>query len=144
MDVQFVPKPALSSGSGATQQPGSTPNAGAESSAKALINNAVPVPQETTSPSAERRQDKLGKQQDESVSVQQAVESLRLTNRRTQLDFNTELNKVFLQIVDTRTEEVVETIPSEELVRQLQGRFNPPVQAAFDDSSGGIVIDRSI
>lgn len=144
MDVQLVPKPALSSGSGATQQPSSTPSTGAESSAKALINNAVPVPQETASPSAERRQDKLGKQQDESVSVQQAVESLRLTNRRTQLDFNTELNTVFLQIVDTRTEEVVETIPSEELVRQLQGRFNPPVQDAFDDSSGGIVIDKSV
>jgi uncharacterized FlaG/YvyC family protein len=144
MDVQFVPKPALSSGSGATQQPSSTLNTGAESSAKALINNAVPVPQETTSPSTERRQDKLGKQQDESVTAQQAIESLRLTNRRTQLDFNTELNTVFLQIVDTRTEEVVDTIPPEELVRQLQGRFDPPVQAAFEDSSGGIVIDRSV
>lgn len=144
MDVQFVPKPALSSGSGATQQTNSTPNTGAESSAKALINNAVPVPQETTSPSTERRQDKLGKQQDETVTAQQAIESLRLTNRRTQLDFNAELNTVFLQIVDTRTEEVVDTIPPEELVRQLQGRFDPPVQAAFEDSSGGIVIDRSV
>ena len=144
MDIQFVPKPALSSGSGATQQPSSTPTTGAESSANALINNAVPVPQETTSPSTERRQDKLGKQQDESVAGQQAIKSLHFTNRRTQLDFNTELNTVFLQIVDTRTEEVVDTIPSEELVRQLQGRFDPPVQAAFEDSSGGIVIDRSI
>lgn len=144
MDVQFVPKPALSSGSGAAQQPSSTPSTGAESSAKALINNAVPVPQETTSPSAERRQDKLGKQQDETVTAQQAIESLRLSNRRTQLDFNTELNTVFLQIVDTRTEEVVDTIPSEELVRQLQSRLDPPSQAASDDSSGGIVIDKSV
>ncbi len=144
MDVQFVAKPALSSGSGNAQQANSTPNAGAESSAKALINNAVPVPQESTSPSAERRQDKLGKQQEESVTAQQAIESLRLSNRRTQLDFNTELNTIFLQIVDTRTEEVVDTIPPEELVRQLQGRFDPPVQAAFEDSSGGVVIDKSI
>ena len=144
MDVQFVAKPALSSGSGNAQQASSTPNAGAESSAKALINNAVPVPQESTSPSAERRQDKLGKQQEESVTAQQAIESLRLSNRRTQLDFNTELNTIFLQIVDTRTEEVVDTIPPEELVRQLQGRFDPPVQAAFEDSSGGVVIDKSI
>lgn len=144
MDVLFIPKPALSSGSGATQPASSSPATGAESSAKALINNAVPVPQETTSPSADRRQDKLGKQQDESVTAQQAIESLRLSNRRTQLDFNTELNTVFLQIVDTRTEEVVDTIPSEELVRQLQGRLDPPFQSESEDSSGGAVIDRSV
>ncbi len=144
MDVQFVPKPALSSGQSTPQQAGQSPSAANEASAKPLISNAVPVVQESTSPSVERRQDKLGKQQDEAVTAQQAIESLRLTNRRTQLDFNTELNTVFLQIVDTRTEEIVETIPPEELVRQLQGRFDPPVQAAFEDASGGIVIDRSV
>ena len=147
MDVQLVPKTTLSSGSQTVQPPANVTGAGSEASAKPLLANAaasVPVAPETTDPSVERRQDKLGKQQDETVTAQQAIESLRLTNRRTQLDFNTELSTVFLQIVDTRTEEVVETIPSEELVRQLKNKAEPAAARALEDRSGGVVIDQSI
>ena len=147
MDVQLVPKTTLPSGSQTVQPPASVAGSGSEASAKPLLANAaasVPVAPETSDPSAERRQDKLGKQQDETVTAQQAIESLRLTNRRAQLDFNTELSTVFLQIVDTRTEEVVETIPSEELVRQLKNKAEPAASRALEDRSGGVVIDQSI
>ena len=94
-------------------------------------------------PEGERRQDRIGNQGDGSVSPQKVLDSLRLTNRRTQLDFDRELDIVVLQVVDTRTEEVIETIPSEELLRQLQRLVGPDQQLATADS-GGADIDRSI
>lgn len=147
MELQFAPKTTLPSGSQTTQQQSSTSNADSNGAAKTIAGNpagAVTVSPETSSTPTERRQDRLGKQQDETVTAQQAIESLRLTNRRTQLAFNAELNTVFVQVIDTRTEEVVETIPSEELVRQLRLKADPPSNPSFEKSGGGAVIDQSI
>ena len=66
-----------------------------------------------------------------------------MSGRRTQINFDAELNRVFLQIVDTRTEEVVETIPTEELVRQMQEQAAPPEQAK-EPGKGALPVEEAI
>ena len=146
MDIQFVPKTTLPSASQPTPQPVPASNADSSATKPILAESAraVTVSADIETPESERRQDRIGRQGDESVSPQQVLDRLRLTNRRTQLDFNRELDTVVLQVVDTRTEEVIETIPSEELLRQLRQLVGPQPRAAADDAGGGLVIDRSI
>ncbi len=146
MEIQVTSNTTLPSGSQSGQQQGTASTAGKAAAGSTIQSNpstVVTVTQETAEQRNERRDDKLGKLQDESVTAQQAIESLRLTNRRTQLDFNTELNTIFLQVVDTRTDEVVETIPPEELVRQLKESIEPSGRFQPEDS-GGAVIDQSV
>ena len=146
MDVQLVPKTVLPSGPQASPQPPPANGAEANSANKPILANAaqaVTVGAEVESQSVDRRQDRIGRQDGEVRSAQQALDSLRLTSRRTQLDFDRELDIVVLQVVDTRTDEVVETIPAEELVRQLRELIDP-APPRFEDNSGGLVIDRSI
>jgi uncharacterized FlaG/YvyC family protein len=146
MDVQFVPKTTLPSGPQAAPQPLPANNADNAATKPILAESAraVTVSANVETPESERRQDRIGKQGDETVSPQKVLDSLRLTNVRTQLDFNRELDTVVLQVVDTRTEEVLETIPSEELVRQLKQIVGPRTSSGAEDSGGGLVIDRSI
>lgn len=147
MDVQLVPKTVLSSGPQSSPQTPPANSADANASARTVLAGpaqAVTASPEIGSPSVERRQDRLGRQDDETLSVQQALDSLRLTSRRTQLDFDEELDIVVLQVVDTRTDEVVETIPAEELVRQLREIIRPDNQPKFEEAAGGLVVDRSI
>jgi uncharacterized FlaG/YvyC family protein len=95
----------------------------------ALQNNPATTVNVSAQPGAtggDRRQDQLGAQLEQAVGVQETLKDLQLTNRRTQINFNAELNKVFLQVVDTKTDEVIETIPPEELVRQLKEQVAPP------------------
>lgn len=147
MDVQLVPKTVLPSGPQASPQAPPTNGADASSANKPILAGAaqaVTVGAEVDSQSVDRRQDRIGRHEGEFRSAQQALDSLRLTSRRTQLDFDRELDIVVLQVVDTRTDEVVETIPAEELVRQMRELIDPDKQPRFDDESGGLVIDRSI
>lgn len=146
MEVQFVSKAILPSAAQTSTQVVPANNAEANSASRSLLASpaqTVTVTPEVSTPEAERRQDRTGRQEEETVTAQQALDSLRLTSFRTQLDFNRELDTVVLQVVDTRTEEVIETIPPEELIRQLKEAISPQTNK-FDDSNGGIVIDRSI
>jgi len=145
MEVQFAPKTSLPSGSQSTSHivpANSAENAAAGKPLLADAAQAVKVSAKVETPNSERRQDRISNQSDGSVSPQKVLDSLRLTNRRTQLDFNRDLDIVVLQVVDTRTDEVVETIPSEELVRQLRRMAGPESNAP--KANGGGVIDRSI
>ena len=146
MEVQFVPKTSLPSSSQSAPHAVPASNADSGTATKPIIADpaqAVTSSAKVETPDSERRQDRIANQGDGSVSPQKVLDSLRLTNRRTQLDFDRELDTVVLQVVDTRTEEVLETIPSEELLRQLK-RLVGPQQQATASSSGGTVIDRSI
>lgn len=146
MEVQFTPKTTLPSGQPSAPIPASPNSAENDTASKPILADsakAVTVSANIETPESERRQDRIGKQGDESVSSQKVLDSLRLTSRRTQLDFDRELDTVVLQVVDTRTEEVLETIPSEELVRQLRQAIEPHEPSAPNDS-GGLVVDRSI
>jgi uncharacterized FlaG/YvyC family protein len=146
MEIQATVKAPVQTGPQSSQQAGNGSAAESGTAAKTVqINpaNVVTVTPEAANEPTDRRQDKLGKPQEEVVSAQQVIDSLRLTNRRTQLEFNTELNTVFVEIVDTRTDEVVETIPPEELVRQLQASVEPAPPPGTEPPSGAVV-DQSI
>ena len=147
MDVQFVPKTTLPS----SGQPSAQPVAGNQTAAKSASKPVAPEQAQAVTASAnvdshkaERRQDRIAEQGEERVSPHEVLDSLRLSSHHTQLEFDRELDTVVVQVVDTRTEEIIETIPSEELlrhVRQLAGTDTPP---SSEDTGGGAVFDKSV
>ena len=82
-------------------------------------------------------------EQPELQSAQQALDSLRFSSRKTQVGFNNELNKVFIEVVDTRTDTVVEQIPSEKFVKFVSEQLQPSVERP-QDGPNGAVIDKAI
>ena len=146
MVVQFVPNTTLPSGQQSTAQPVPAGGTANDAANKPLLGNtarSVPESNRVATPNAERREDRTGKNGEEPVSPQQVLESLRLPNRRAQLDFDRDLDAVVLQIVDTRTEEILETIPSEELILQLR-RIAGTQDDTLAKDAGGLVVDKSI
>ncbi|MGE4219473.1 MAG: flagellar protein FlaG [Alphaproteobacteria bacterium] len=145
MDVSFASQPPLPPQSGVGNSQSSTNNTtGGE--VRTLQHNPASVVTSTANTGGsigDRHRDTHGRHPDERVSAQKTLESLRLTSRRTQIDFNPELNRVFLQIVDTRTDEVVESIPPEELVRQLKEQVEPR-RLDLPSESSGTVIDEQV
>ena len=147
MEVQFVPKTSLPSNGQPTTHV--VPASGGDSSAAskpilAQPAQAVSATARIETSDSERQQDRIANQGDGPVSPQKLLDSLRPTNRRAQLDFDRELDTVVLQVVDTRTDEVIQTIPSEELIRQLR-RFAGLSQPSGAAHGGGAAIfDQSI
>ena len=144
MDVSFAPQPPIPPQSGSGNSQSSANVTGGD--VRTLQQNPASVVTSTTntgSNGADRHQDTHSRHVDERVSAQKTLESLRLTSRRTQIEFNPELNRVFLQIVDTRTDEVVESIPPEELVRQLKEQVEPR-RLDLPSTSSGAVIDEQV
>ncbi len=147
MDVQFVPKTVLPSGPQASPQPVPANSANANTANKPLLAGAaqtVSVSPEVSTHSTERGQDRIGKQQEEAVTPQQAIDRLSLSNLRKQLSFNRESDTIVLQLVDSRTKEVIETIPPTELLRQLKQVVGPQSASASESAGGGTVIDKRI
>ncbi|MDD9907153.1 MAG: flagellar protein FlaG [Rhodospirillaceae bacterium] len=70
----------------------------------------------------DRRQDLLGQDQSgaRGDSEERSPDDLQLTSRRTTLNFDSEQNRIFLEVVDSNTEEVIERIPSDQLVELVQ------------------------
>ena len=72
----------------------------------------------------DRQQDLLG--QDETAAGSGNESSVRLpddiqaSSRRTTLNFDSEQNRIFLEVVDAETDEVIEQIPSDQLVKLVQ------------------------
>ena len=142
MDVNFSSLPSLLSGS----QGGSNSVPGGDSAVKTLQGNPSSVVSQSSSSSGPGNNNDggpTGQEQPELKSAQQALDSLKYSSRRTQVGFNNELNKVFLEVVDTRTDQVVEQIPSEEFVRFVSEQLEPPKQRSDGDSNGA-VIDQAV
>ena len=140
MDVNFTSLPSLQSGSGS--QGGSNPISGDGSAVKTLQSNpdaVVSQPSESAGPGNDKGKGLARQEQPELRSAQQALDSLKFSSRRTQVGFNNELNKVFLEVVDTRTDQVVEQIPSEEFVRFVSEQLEPPEQRTNDDPNGAVI-----
>lgn len=72
----------------------------------------------------DRRQDLLGQDQatagGRSETDTRSPDDLQLTSRRTTLNFDSEQNRIFLEVVDSNTDEVIERIPSDQLVELVQ------------------------
>jgi uncharacterized FlaG/YvyC family protein len=152
MDVNFTSLPSLQTQTGA--QSGSNSITGGNSAVKTILNNPESVvsqsgesagPKNDSDRSLERDSDRgLARQkQPELKSAQQALDSLKFSSRRTQVGFNNELNKVFLEVVDTRTDQVIEQIPSEKFVEFVSEQLEPPV-ARSQNEPNGAVIDEAI
>jgi uncharacterized FlaG/YvyC family protein len=152
MDVNFTSLPSLQTQTGA--QSGSNSITGGNSAVKTILSNPESVvsqsgesagPKNDSDRSLERDSDRgLARQkQPELKSAQQALDSLKFSSRRTQVGFNNELNKVFLEVVDTRTDQVIEQIPSEKFVKFVSEQLEPPV-ARSQNEPNGAVIDEAI
>ncbi|HAT35107.1 MAG TPA: hypothetical protein DCS82_05285 [Rhodospirillaceae bacterium] len=127
MEVPITTAPSLANQTGQSQNNSSVSQVSVGSNAlQTDVSTTVNLSAETGGTGGDRQQDRLGAEFEQAVNVQEAIKDLQLTGRRTQINFNSELNRVFLQVVDTRTDEVVETIPPEALVRQLKEQVAPP------------------
>lgn len=54
----------------------------------------------------------------------ESPDDLQLTSRRTTLNFDSEQNRIFLEVVDTTTDEVIERIPSDQFVKFVAKALN--------------------
>lgn len=85
----------------------------------------------------DRRQDLLGREQrpagESSERSSDAPVELKLTSRRTTLNFDSEQNRIFLEVVDTTTDEVIEQIPSEKFVEFVERALNPGGSSAVEE-----------
>ena len=115
-------------GLGPPSQPASNQTGGSGQGPTATLdtnpeNTVTPVDSAAASQN-DRQQDLLGKDELAAGSRGEtpdfSPEELQLTSRRTTLNFDSEQNRIFLEIVDTTTEEVIERIPSEGLVKFVQ------------------------
>jgi len=64
-----------------------------------------------------------------------APEELQLSSRRTTLNFDSEQNRVFLEVIDRATEEVIERLPSDTLVALIKETVQP-LEASSPDNTG--------
>lgn len=84
--------------------------------------NTVPPVDSGGATQNDRRQDLLGQDQAGTGGDTEArsADDLQLTSRRTTLNFDSEQNRIFLEVVDSNTDEVIERIPSDQLVELVQ------------------------
>ncbi len=100
--------------------------------------NAVTPVDDGSAAQNDRRQDSLGQDdasRGNSDSQQaSAPEDLQLTSRRTTLNFDSEQNRIFLEVVDSTTEEVIEQIPSEKFVEFVANALESEEDSSAQES----------
>ena len=140
MDVNFSSLPSLQSQP--TASSGSSSGSGGNSAVKTIQSSpdaVVPQVSQSDGPQNESGNGFSRQEQAELQGAQQALESLRFSSRKTQLGFNNELNKIFIEVVDTRTDTVVEQIPSEKFVKVVSELLEPSEQPAEEGSNGAVI-----
>ena len=112
MDVNFTSLPSLQPQSGG-QSGNSQATGSATTAVKTLQTNPDSVVRQSSQPAGSQNDSGRGLAREEPrelKSAQQALDSLRFSSRKTQVGFDNELNRVFIEVVDTRTDQVVEQI----------------------------------
>jgi uncharacterized FlaG/YvyC family protein len=143
MEVQFLPNAPVQG-----QQTGQQTNASAAANdatgrtVQTKPDNVVTVAGQTEGARNERRRDQSGRSEQNTEGVGKTLEDLRLTSRRTKFEFNSDLNRVFLEVIDTKTDQVVDRIPPEELARLFQEQLKAPKPQGAGPN--GAVIDESV
>ena len=87
---------------------------------------------------SDRRQDQFGRDDTQSRAGQQAAGApadLSILGFRTTLNFDSEQNRIFLQIVNTETDEVIEQIPSDQLVEFVRNALDSGQKNATSENS---------
>ena len=140
MDVNFSSLPSLQSQP--TASSGSSSGSGGNSAVKTIQSSpdaVVTQVSESDGPQNESGNGFSRQEQAELQGAQQALESLRFSSRKTQLGFNNELNKIFIEVVDTRTDTVVEQIPSEKFVKFVSEQLEPTDRPAEEGTNGAVI-----
>lgn len=135
---------------GFSSQPQPTSPSPANLSSNATIQSnpeqVVTSPEQGAAPENDRRRDTLGRQAEDIQRNNRETDNdeFRVTSRRTTLSFDTEQNRVFLEVIDSNTDEVVERIPSENLVAFISRALEDATRDAAEASSEGLRIDQSV
>ena len=127
MEFPISNTPSLSNQTGQNQNNSSISQVSVGSNAlQGDASTTVNLVADTGDSGGEQQHNRLGAQFEQAVSAQETLNDMQPKGRRVDINFNSELNKLLLQVVDTRTDEVVETIPPETLVRHLKDQVAPP------------------
>ena len=127
MEFPISNAPSLSNQTGQSQNNPSISQVSVGSNAlQGDASTTVNLVADTGDSGGEQQHNRLGAQFEQAVSAQETLNDMQPKGRRVDINFNSELNKLLLQVVDTRTDEVVETIPPETLVRHLKDQVAPP------------------
>lgn len=134
MEVTFnTPVQAQPQTAPQTTQPASNVEAGATPTISTVADNVVTAAVSTSDP--ETRSDDASRRQN--GSTQEGVASLaelRVQGLSTRIGFDPENEQVFLEILQPRTNDVIQRIPSEGLVEFLSEQFN---RIVADGADGG-------
>jgi uncharacterized FlaG/YvyC family protein len=110
----------------------------------------VVTPPKQGDPSAEdRRQDVLGRQSEDGLQDQPARGNstdagVGALSRRTTLNFDSEQNRVFLEVIDGETDEVIQRIPSEKFLEFVSAVLEPPQGGDSEAASETAPVDQSV
>ena len=140
MDVNLTSQVPLPQGQQQQTAPNATNQSGATSTVQNVPDNVVTAATDATETSA--REDDALRRQDRSER-EQAIASLQdfqAEGLRTRVGFDAESDRVFLEILAPQTEEVIQRIPSENLIEFLQTEVDPVAAR----SSAAQTLDASI
>lgn len=107
--------------------------------------NVVTPPAKAEPAPEDRRQDVLGQQAEDKAPGQSTNANIASgeaggLTRRTTLNFDSEQNRVFLEVIDKKTDEVIQRIPSENFVSFVASVLDEPTTSenAAPDAPGPI------
>lgn len=103
-------------------------DAGATPTIQRLPDNVVTAAETTSDPNV-RSEDAFRRQSRTQQETLASLEELQIQGLRTRVGFDVENELVFLEILQPKTEEVIQRIPSEGLVQFLNEQFNRAVAA---------------
>jgi len=117
------------------QSPNQTTDVGATKTEQKIPDNVVTAATETKESNI-RDDDALRRQDRGDAAGLATVEGLRVSGFKTRIDYDNEQERVFLEIIEPKTEEVLQRIPSESLIQylsdELRSRSAPVDVGAFD------------
>ena len=141
MDLNLASQVPLPQSNQTQQAPNATAQAGATSTVQEVPDNVVTAATEPAETNA--REDDALRRQERSVREQAAsqLQDLEIQGLSTRVGFDAESDTVFLEIVNPTSEEVIQRIPSENLVEFLSTQVNRP---ASTDAGTALALDRSV
>ncbi len=114
-----------------TTQPGANVEAGATATIATVADNVVTAAVETSDPNT-RSDDATRRQSASPQDNLPSLAELRAQGLSTRIGFDPENEQVFLEILQPRTNDVIQRIPSEGLVEFLSEQFNRIVTNGAD------------
>lgn len=89
--------------------------------------------------SNQRREDRPSARDDK-----RAPEELQLSSRRTTISFDSEQNRIFLEVIDRKTEKIIERLPSDTLVALIRETLQPLTASSPENTENSGRTDTSV